>query len=416
MEYKHLQISADIYRFRWVECQFQALQSCPRSEEHLDRLLSSLPRSLDETCERMLCDIEYPEDARRILTLLCFASRPLSVQELIDGVAVEITSSEGLNRKRRLQDSIAIRDICGSLIDFSLDAIPPTRYLHRELTTTVELTPTVRIAHFSVQEYLESDRIRHQKAGIFSLRSAMAHDEIAHICLVYLLDHGLSRSELDQSILKEYPLAHFAAMYWYRHYQMNPNPTPALKNCILRLFQSQDSFTTWVRLHDVDHHWTRNTYFSRPLTDIASPVYYASLLGLDQTLHEIFNTQEVESTITPAQSITSASNVSKQINARGGIHGNALHAASYEGHDKIVQIWLDRGAEIDARDVSGRTALQIASSEGHNQIVEMLLDRGANVNARDDSGNTALHAASSRGHDKIVQILLDRGAKSKVYI
>ncbi|KAL9064791.1 MAG: hypothetical protein Q9161_008646 [Pseudevernia consocians] len=411
MEYKHLQMSADIYRFRWVECQFQALQSCPRSEEHLDRLLSSLPRSLDETCERMLCDIEYPEDARRILTLLCFASRPLSVQELIDGVAVEINSSEGLNRKRRLQDSNAIRDICGSLIDIGLDVDHSTEELYGE-----ELTPTVRIAHFSVQEYLESDRIRHQKAEIFSLRSAMAHDEIAHICLVYLLDHGLSRSELDRSILKEYPLAHFAAMYWYRHYQMTPNPTPALSNCISRLFQSQDSFTTWVRLHDVDDDWDIMTNFSRPLDDIPSPVYYASLLGLDQTLHEILNTQEVESTITPAQSVASASKVSKQINARGGSYSNALQAALVKGHDEIVQILLDRGAEIYVRDVYERTALQMASSKGHNQIVEMLLDRGANVNARDDSGNTALHAASYRGHDKIVQILLDRGAKSEVYI
>ncbi|KAL8991075.1 MAG: hypothetical protein Q9169_007954, partial [Polycauliona sp. 2 TL-2023] len=58
----------------------------------LNKVLGSLPESLDETYERMLCNIDgyLAEDARRILTLLCFASRPLKVEELIDGVAVEI--------------------------------------------------------------------------------------------------------------------------------------------------------------------------------------------------------------------------------------------------------------------------------------------------------------------------------------
>lgn len=49
----------------------------------------------------MLCNIDdhLIEDARRILTLLCFAARPLTVPELIDGIAVEIEGSIGLNPK-----------------------------------------------------------------------------------------------------------------------------------------------------------------------------------------------------------------------------------------------------------------------------------------------------------------------------
>ncbi len=202
----------------------------------------------------MLCNIDHYliEDARRILTLLCFASRPLTVQEVIDGVAVKIVNCTGLNRKRRLQDSNDVREICIGFIDIGLGADHTTETYHEE-----ELTRTVRIAHFSVQEYLESERIRHQKAAIFSLTSLTAHGEIAQICLTYLLEHGLSSSNLDQSLLEEFPLAKFAAMYWYHHYQNTAKHDPGLEDSILKLFQRQDSFATWVKLHDIDRPSTK---------------------------------------------------------------------------------------------------------------------------------------------------------------
>ena len=200
----------------------------------------------------MLCNIDHSlvEDARRILTLLCFASRPLTVREIIEGVAVEINTSTGLNRKRRLEDSNDIREICVGFIDIGLGTDHTSETYHEE-----ELTRIVRIAHFSVQEYLESERIRHQKAAIFSLTSVTAHAEIAQICLTYLLEHGLSSSNLDQNLLEGFPLAKFAAMYWYRHYQTTAKHDPGLEDSILKLFQRQDSFATWVKLHDMDRSW-----------------------------------------------------------------------------------------------------------------------------------------------------------------
>ena len=111
-----------------------------------------------------------------------------------------------------------------------------TKYLGTDHTTETyheeELTPTVRIVHFSVQEYLKSERIQHQKAAIFHLTSVTAHGEIAQICLTYLLEHGLSSSNLDQSLLEEFPLAKFAAMYWYHHYQATAKHDPGLWDCV----------------------------------------------------------------------------------------------------------------------------------------------------------------------------------------
>ena len=327
----------------------------------------------------MLCNIDHHliEDARRILTLLCFAPRPLTVREIIDGIAVEINGSTGLNPKRRLQDANDIREICIGFIDIGLSAGYTTETYHEE-----ELTPTVRIAHLSVQEYLESERIQHQKAAIFHLTSVTAHGEIAQICLTYLLEHGLSSSNLDQSLLEEFPLAKFAAMYWYHHYQGAAKHDPGLKDFILKLFQRQDSFATWVKLHDMDRPWNASITFRRALNDIPAPVYYASLLGLDQVLHDIINSEQLEGITMPALSLESTSNLSKKINTQGGYYGNALQAASYRGHDKVVQILLDKGADINAQGEYYGNALQAASIGGHDKVMKMLLDKGADVNAQ----------------------------------
>ncbi|MCJ1430068.1 hypothetical protein MMC29_007983, partial [Sticta canariensis] len=393
--------------FRWVDCQFRSLQFCPCSEAHLDCLLNSLPQSLDETYQRMLCNIDHElvEDARRILTLLCFAVRPLSVPELIDGVAVEINDPPGLNYKCRLQNFSDLHTICPGLIDINLRTSQATKTDHEDST------PTVQIAHFSVQEYLESKRIRHQKAAIFSLTSLTAHSEIAQICLVYLLEPGLSRSRLDRSVVEKYPLAKFSAKYWNQHYQNTVQPTTRLNEFVLRLFQNRDSFVNWIKLHDVDDPWFEPITFNRKSEDIAAPIYYASLLGLDHILIRLFKTVNADNLTTTASSIPSMTNISRLVNTQGrGQCDNALQTALSSGHEQVVQLLLDKEANVNAQGGWYGNALQAASSKGHEQIVQLLLKQGADVNSQGGLLGNALQAASSKGHEQIVQLLLNQGA------
>jgi ankyrin repeat protein len=98
------------------------------------------------------------------------------------------------------------------------------------------------------------------------------------------------------------------------------------------------------------------------------------------------------------------------VNAQGGRYGSALQAASEEGHDKIVQMLLDAGADVNAQSGLYGNALYAASVRGYDSIVQMLLDGGKDVNIRDWEYGRALQAALAEGHDKIVQMLLNAGA------
>jgi ankyrin repeat protein len=98
------------------------------------------------------------------------------------------------------------------------------------------------------------------------------------------------------------------------------------------------------------------------------------------------------------------------VNAQGGRNGSALQAASARGHEKVVQVLLEAGADVSAQGGFYGDALQAASSRGHEKVVQVLLEAGADVNAQGGHYGSALQAASGEGHEKVVQVLLEAGA------
>lgn len=102
------------------------------------------------------------------------------------------------------------------------------------------------------------------------------------------------------------------------------------------------------------------------------------------------------------------------VNAQGGYNGNALYAASEEGHEAIVKLLLDKDADVNVQSGYYGNPLHAASTRGHATIVKLLLDKGANINAQDGCGGSSLYAASLGGHEAIVKLLLDKGADVNV--
>jgi ankyrin repeat protein len=83
-----------------------------------------------------------------------------------------------------------------------------------------------------------------------------------------------------------------------------------------------------------------------------------------------------------------------------------IHDAVMNGNIDEVQWQLDAGVDVNEESSKGLTPLHYAASAGHNDIVELLIERGANVNATDSGkGATPLDYAHWRDHEEVIETL-----------
>jgi ankyrin repeat protein len=90
--------------------------------------------------------------------------------------------------------------------------------------------------------------------------------------------------------------------------------------------------------------------------------------------------------------------------------GSALQSACGHANEELVKLLLARGASVDQQGGRFGNALQAASYNGHVKIVRLFLDARADIHAQGGMHGNALQAASEKGHVPVVKLLLERGA------
>lgn len=120
-----------------------------------------------------------------------------------------------------------------------------------------------------------------------------------------------------------------------------------------------------------------------------------------------------------------------------------FHASIVQGREEVVAMFLENGVNVNLKRNDGRTALHLAVQygnygkslfsfeyyslrelssfsdhyicSGQEKIVQLLLKNGADVNMRKNDGKTPLHVACSQQVDEsIARILLEHGALSSI--
>lgn len=90
----------------------------------------------------------------------------------------------------------------------------------------------------------------------------------------------------------------------------------------------------------------------------------------------------------------------KDVDMEERAHGDTpLMQAARMDETEIVGLLLDRGANISAKDNTGRTALHIAAEQGNTSMVRLLLLKGANASLLTSNGKTAADL-SARGWEQ----------------
>jgi len=106
-----------------------------------------------------------------------------------------------------------------------------------------------------------------------------------------------------------------------------------------------------------------------------------------------------------------AINQGVDVNAKDAAGSTLLHHASGLGQKKMVELLIAKGADVNAKGKNYQTPLHLAVRKGHRDTVELLLTNGADINAKNKWERIPLDIAIDRGHSEIVELLRKHGAK-----
>jgi len=347
--------------------------------------LDELPVTLDETYERALkgIDKEKRDYANRLFHCLVVSIRPLRAEELAELFAIlpKADSTPEFNIGWRPED--------------------PEEFILSTCTTLVSIVNiygkrVIQFSHFSVREYLTSDRIANAAhVSQFHILPKSAHTLLARACLsvLFQLDSSIWKTEIQN-----FPLAGYATKHWIDHARYKDVASEIQDEMDCLFDRNKPYFSMWIRPHDVEFSW----YCSPHSTQRDQvPLYYAAICGFHYLSERLLDAHPGD------------------VNARGGYYETPLQGALHNGYLSIVLLLLERGADPEARDHKFQTALYVASSRGYSRVARSLIDRGADLNMECNDWDahrkkvwTPLYAAIYKDHPDVALLLLERGANT----
>ena len=304
------------------------------------------------------------EKARLGLAVLMWIShsrRPLLVDEICHATAIRIGSND--------LDSDDIPAI-STLLGFC-----------QGLVTVDKGASTVRLIHFTLQEYL------YTHPDLFD----RAHSTMAEVCLTYLNFQRIKDLPADPPPhLQGVPFLEYSSLYWGTH--MRIEPSYRAEKFALELLDQFDSHISAKFL------WKS---VSRKIV-----VEYTPARGPFSALHCIsyFGIAGVTDILIRMSRW--------DVNQRDSAGVTALIWAARYGHEEVVRLLLrEKHIQPDQEDTNdGRTALSWAAGNGHEGVVKLLLGRGdINPSTLDtEYGRTPLSWAAENGREGAVKLLLGR--------
>ncbi|KAL7908184.1 ankyrin repeat-containing domain protein [Trichoderma velutinum] len=421
--------------FQYVRYQFEGLRGL-NSILRINEALQNLPTGLDETYNRMFQNIQsdFRQEVISLLKWLCFSNDILTLDMLADIFILRPDCDTVLKVEDQLFSSNdVLKYLSGFVITHTVTAENSRVYPHGGDIFYLDLLYSpgevkVRLAHFSIKEYLTSSRMLEGPMSAFSFTDIDAHLWIARSCIAYhkllsspYFDHASAKHD---ERLRRYASMLSAAMGGEINHGprdagrmlLRPHFYTARRGCLqlTNLLLPQDSGVNRYRTQE----------------DLDMALQDAAFAGSESIVEKLL--QEGAS-----------------VNAKGMPFGTTLWAAAFGGHIAIVKILLDKGADIESEGYGAyswrmSTPLQIAGQNGQLDTLELLISRGAKINHTPDTtkcilsltlsqpkcfkyllengadvniadcSSSALYEAARSGHWDEFDLLLDKGADIKI--
>ena len=390
------------------------------SIKHVRKKLQSLPTTLIGTYYEAMQRIEAQESDHRsiafkTLAWVSYAFRPLSVGELQHALAIEPGSAQ-LDEEDIL-DGNSITALCAGLVIID------------------QGTNIVTLVHYTTKNYFEN--IRENRFPGF-------HATITMSCATYLALSALKDASI-WTIVRQYPLACYAAQYMGDHARQNPEEAlePSVLELIGRLLSHPAKRKPLLSLLDgLD--LIRSGFYS---TMVPENVQENGPSPSDSTMTECsprapqdeahmgqdggetdnkdsasigeystFSTADTAVCISDENADLSTVSLEQGMDADSGPWQSpitmgrmpevtALHLAASMGLAKVASLLIKESGDIDAVDDSGKTALALAMERGFQKAVEFLVNSGAKVDLRTEHGQSIFLLVTERDWDSVAAII-----------
>lgn len=351
-----------------------------------------MPRELDELYRQTLERIrnQAGDDGAlgmRILSWITHARRPLSVNELRYGLAVEYKDDDDDDHEEDVeeldQDNLhspgSLVDVCAGLVII-------------DSTSSI-----IRLVHYSTQEYFD-------KESLHLFRDAEIH--LSRACLTYLsyktVAESVSRPLLGiEQAHMSHPFLDYAAHHWFSHVRSGlllETPSPVYLKAVTHLKSSDSIFSLIEFLYIVRtyraffRHTDATSWYDNYIDKKSSAMQMASYLGLAELVAVLLD---------------------HNTGSWPGADSSFVFAA-YGGEPDVVKLLLRHGARLDAKLVIKNTAIKpvtaltVACLLGSVSVVKVLIENGADIHDQSLADLPPLHAATLANPD-LVQFLLNEG-------
>lgn len=403
---------------------------------------------IDQTCRRE-SDWLF---VRKVFIWVTLSERPLSLRELQAAISINNTHSSATSlRSNYLRAIVKMMKPLGSFIDI----VPGQGTDKRESNERTEgnqpddLDATVRLIHQTAKDYLLG-RLRLEK---FKFDQISGNRTIALACLRYLMfeefgSGGVTSEsittprpasncepeapqpikEIVDKRLKGHELLNYAALHWCQHLRRldsSQSNSEALQLACDLLIKFPKNLDSWYQVVVCLSNGNRkyapgfsglHVAGSWGLYDLA-----CMLLESGQDINSIWNDNTpLMSAIWRSDPAPAAERIrlihlflqkGANVNASRNDGFTALLIASYKGLVDIAELLLGAGADVNVCRVSnGWTPLHHACDKNYIDIVDMLLKRHAQLDCRSLVGETPMHKAAASGFTEPIELLLEHRA------
>jgi hypothetical protein len=318
------------------------------------KALNELPVTLDDTYERMLQGIpkEKFEHASRLFQCMVAALRPLRVEELAELFAIEFGANNVPNLVagwRPENPEEAVLSTRSSFITIIGD---------NDNDNNDEGPKIIQFSHFSVKEYLTSDRLQMsnvENINQYYVPLEPAHVILAQACVTVLLQMD---KEQDEESFRALPLGSYAIDHWARHARFG-DVASRIEDSLAYLFDPKmPYFKPQILLQCV--RGMRDAYPQHPgflsnEPDKETPLFLAAFCGFSGLAKHLIINHALD------------------VNAECGDRFSPLHGASDNGLVDTAHTLLDNGANVNAKGYNDYTPLHYASHNGYPKLAQLLI-------------------------------------------